>query len=184
MLAAARRLFARDGFAQTSIRAIAAASDVNQGLIVTYFGSKEALFMEAVGRFQVPRDALDGGIDGMGSRLARAYVDRWETMAEDDPWPALVRSAFSHEASAKLLRTELEKQLTTPLREVLGATGDSPARIAMVQCLMAGMILARYISGGLEPVRSLPADVFEAAFAACLQQALDGPLVTPRKDRG
>jgi AcrR family transcriptional regulator len=175
VLAAARRLFAAKGYEQTSIRAIAAEADVNQALVITYFGGKEALFIEAVGRFEVPQDAIAGGADGLGARLARAYVDRWETMADDDPWPALVRSAVSHEASRELLRSALEAQRTVPLDKVLGETGDGPVRTAMVQTLIAGMIMERYIYA-LEPARSLPARVFEAALAGCLQHAISGPL--------
>jgi hypothetical protein len=44
----------------------------------------------------------------------------------------------------------------------------------MVECLIAGMIMTRSIYR-LEPARSLPADVFEAAFATSLQQAISGP---------
>lgn len=175
MLTAARRLFAAKGYEQTSIRAIAAEADVNQALVITYFGGKEALFMEAVGRFEVPRDAIAGGAAGLGARLARAYVDRWETMADDDPWPALVRSAVSHEASRDLLRSALEAQRTVPLGKILGETGDGPVRIAMVQALIAGMIMERYIYA-LEPARSLPARVFEAALGGCLQHAISGSL--------
>lgn len=175
VLTAARRLFAKHGYAETSIRAIAAEADVNQALVVTYFGGKEALFMEAVGRFEIPTDALDGGIKDMGARIARAYVERWANMADDDPWPALVRSAFSHEASYNVLRSALEAQQTVPLLMVLGATREGKLRSAMVQCLIAGMIMTRYIYG-LEPARSLPVNAFEIAFAGCLQHALSGPL--------
>jgi AcrR family transcriptional regulator len=177
VLAAARRLFAARGYEQTSIRAIAAEADVNQALVITYFGSKEALFMEVVGRFEVPRAATAGGTNGLGAQLARAYVDRWETMAEDDPWPALVRSAVSHEASRELLRSALEAQRTVPLGKVLGETGDGQVRTAMVQTLIAGMIMERYIYA-LEPARSLPVAVFEAALADLLQHAISGQLAT------
>jgi AcrR family transcriptional regulator len=175
VLAAARRLFAARGYAQTSVRAIAAEADVNPALVVTYFGGKEALFLEAVGRFNLSDAALAGGIDGLGARLARAYMERWEGMADDDPWPALVRSALSHEASHQLLRTELEAQLSHPLARMLGNDGEGPVRNAMVQCLIAGMIMQRHIYG-VEPARSLPAPGFEAALAGCLQHALTGPL--------
>jgi AcrR family transcriptional regulator len=175
VLSAARRLFAKNGYAQTSIRAIAAEADVNHALVITYFGGKEALFMEAVGRFQIGQNALEGGVDGMGARIARAYLERWENMADDDPWLALVRSSFSHQASYQLLRSELEAQQTVPLRETLGSTGEGPLRSAMVECLIAGMIMTRYIYQ-LEPARSLPAPAFEAAFANSLQQAISGPL--------
>jgi len=182
VLSAARRLFAKNGYAQTSIRAIAAEADVNHALVVTYFGGKEALFMEVVGRFQIPQNALEGSVEDMGARIARAYVERWENMADDDPWLALVRSSFSHEGSNRLLRSELEAQQTVPLREALGGTGEGQARSAMVECLIAGMITARYIYR-LEPAGSLPAPAFEAAFAASLQQAISGPLQHDLTDR-
>jgi AcrR family transcriptional regulator len=178
VLAAARRLFARQGYAQTSIRAIAEEADVNHALVVTYFGGKEALFMAAVGRFEIPRAALRGSIEDLGARIARAYVERWETMADDDPWLALVRSSLSHEASYELLRAELEAQQTVPLREALGGTPDGLQRAAMVECLIAGMILTRYIYR-LEPAHSLPAPAFEAAFAHSLQYAITGPPPAP-----
>jgi AcrR family transcriptional regulator len=178
VLAAARRLFAAHGYEQTSIRAIAAQADVNQALVVTYFGGKEALFMEVVGRVKIADGALAGGVDGMGARLARAYMDRWENMADDDPWPALVRSALTHEASHRLLRAELEAQLAAPLREVLGDAGEGPVRNAMVQCLLGGMIMERYVYA-LEPARSIPAATFQAALAGALQHAVSGALIDP-----
>ena len=181
MLSAAKRLFAKNGYAQTSIRAIAAEADVNHALVVTYFGGKEALFMEAVGRFQIQQNALEGSVDGMGARIARAYMERWENMADDDPWLALVRSSFSHEGSYRLLCSELEAQQTVPLREALGSTGEGALRSAMVECLIAGMIMTRYIYR-LEPAGSLPAQAFEAGFANSLQQAISGPLPAPYDD--
>jgi AcrR family transcriptional regulator len=175
VLSAARRLFAKNGYAQTSIRAIAAEADVNHALVITYFGGKEALFMAAVGRFHIPLDDLGGRLDDMGARIARAYVERWENMADDDPWLALVRSSFSHEGSYRLLRSELEAQQTVPLRAALGGTGEGEVRSAMVECLIAGMIMARYVYR-LEPAGSLPAATFEAALANSIQQAITGPL--------
>ena len=177
VLAAARRLFAARGFEQTSIRAIAAAAGVNQAQVITIFGGKEALFVEAVGRFEIPRDALAGDIGTLGERLARAYVERWETMPDEDPWPALVRSSVSDEASQELLRRELHVQLTVPLAKVLGDAGEGPARNAMVQCLLAGMIMHRYIIA-LVPSHSLPRPVFESALAALLQHAINGVLTS------
>jgi AcrR family transcriptional regulator len=183
VLSAARRLFAKNGYAQTSIRAIAAEADVNHALVVTYFGGKEALFMTAVGRFQIPPDALGGSLDDMGARIARAYVERWENMADDDPWLALVRSSLSHEGSYQLLRSELEAQQTVPLRAALGGTGNGQVRSAMVECLIAGMIMARYVYR-LEPAASLPAATFEAALANSMQEAITGPLPAGREGSG
>ena len=183
VLAAARRLFAAHGYEQTSIRAIASAADVNQALVVTYFGGKQRLFLEAVGRFEISRAALAGDTGELGARLAREYVDRWENMADDDPWPALVRSALTHPASHELLRSALEAQLAVPLAGVLGDSCAGPVRNAIVQCLLAGMIMERYIYA-LEPARSLPPDVLEAALAGSLQHAITGPVpsAAPRSE--
>jgi AcrR family transcriptional regulator len=175
VLAAARRLFAARGYAQTSIRAIAAEAHVNQALVVTYFGGKENLFLEAVGRFQISESALAQGTELLGARLAHLYMERWEHMPADDPWPALVRSAVSHDLSNELLRRELAAQLEAPLRHVLGDSAEATVRNAMVQCLLGGMIMERYIYA-LEPARSVPAPTFEAALGACLQHAIDGDL--------
>ena len=135
-----------------------------------------------MGRFQISRESLAGGLDAIGARLAREYVDRWENMADDHPWPALVRSALTHPASQKLLRSQLEAQLAIPLAGILGDDGEGPVRNAIVQCLLAGMIMERYIYA-LEPARSLPADVFEAALAGSLQHAITGPLPSRSRDR-
>jgi AcrR family transcriptional regulator len=175
VLAAAKRLFAKNGYEQTSIRAIAAEADVNHALVVSYFGGKEALFLAAVGRFQIPHNALEGSVEDMGAAIARAYMERWENMAEDDPWLALVRSSLTHEGSYRLLRSALAAQQTVPLREALGGTGEGAVRSAMVEVLIAGMIMTRYIYR-LEPAASIPAPAFEAAFASSVQHAISGPL--------
>jgi AcrR family transcriptional regulator len=48
LIAAARELFACDGFDRTTVRAIADRAGVNQALLFRYFGNKEGLFAEAI----------------------------------------------------------------------------------------------------------------------------------------
>jgi TetR/AcrR family transcriptional regulator len=60
ILDVALKSFAERGFDGTSTRAIAAAAEVNQGLIPYYFGTKEALWKEAVDHaFTALRRGLD-----------------------------------------------------------------------------------------------------------------------------
>ncbi|WP_300007191.1 TetR/AcrR family transcriptional regulator [Pseudonocardia sp.] len=47
LLAAARELFAAQGYEGTTVRAVADRAGVNQALLFRYFGNKEALFAEA-----------------------------------------------------------------------------------------------------------------------------------------
>src|SRR5436309_7394484 len=49
ILEAARRRFADRGYDATSIRAIAAGAGVDPGVVMHFFGSKDALFQAAVG---------------------------------------------------------------------------------------------------------------------------------------
>jgi AcrR family transcriptional regulator len=48
LLDAARELFAADGYERTTVRAVAERAGVNQALLFRHFGSKDALFAEAV----------------------------------------------------------------------------------------------------------------------------------------
>lgn len=180
VLVAARRLFAANGYERTSVRAIAAAAGVNQAQVVGFFGGKQALFLQVVGDFCIVEEDLHGpgGLSGLGARLARLYLERWDHPTTDDPWPALVRSALSHEASDQLLRSVVEQQVSGPLRRVLGDDEDGRVRHAVVKCLLVGMIMDRYVHAQ-EPTRSLPTPIFEPAFARALQHAIDGP-VLPR----
>lgn len=48
LLAAARRIFARDGFALATVRDIASEAGLNQALLFRHFNTKEALFLKAI----------------------------------------------------------------------------------------------------------------------------------------
>ena len=75
ILAEARALFAANGYAGTSVRAIAAAAGVDAALVHHYFGTKDDLFLAALELPVDPREALrpvvEGGVDGAGERLLR-----------------------------------------------------------------------------------------------------------------
>lgn len=82
LLAAALRLFSENGYDGTSTREIVSAANANQGHIPYYFGTKEALWKEAVGgafdKLQAHMESVAGipGADGR-ERLAlliRRYV--------------------------------------------------------------------------------------------------------------
>ncbi|MET9490549.1 TetR family transcriptional regulator [Nocardia sp. NPDC006630] len=175
VLESARRLFTERGFDQTSIRAIAADADVNPALVITYFGSKEALFREIVSDLRLRDDVLPGELEGLGARLARRYVERWEHMSADDPWQALLRSAMTHAPSEQIMRSVLDVQLATPLRAIFGDEGTGPSRNALVRCLLIGTIMERYVFR-FEPACSLPAAQFEEVLGNTLQFVITGAI--------
>ena len=80
ILAAARDEFAQNGWAGTTIRAIARAADVDPALIYHYFGSKDGLLDAATtppqrGSISVARD-LDDTAGGVGCGAAAAHARR------------------------------------------------------------------------------------------------------------
>jgi AcrR family transcriptional regulator len=76
ILDAAERLFARDGFDATSLRAITAEADVNLAAVNYHFQSKEALVQAVIGRRMGPVSVR---------RLA--LLDAYEAEAGDAPVP-------------------------------------------------------------------------------------------------
>src|SRR5258706_15310717 len=83
ILAAARRAFSERGFDGASIRAIATSAGVDPALVHHYFGSKDQLF---VATMQLPIDpsqflpkVFEGGIDGVGERLVRTFLQLWDS---------------------------------------------------------------------------------------------------------
>ncbi|MFD9503310.1 TetR family transcriptional regulator [Streptomyces sp. NPDC060035] len=180
VLDAARRLFGAHGYKGVGVRAIAAEAGVTPGLVMAYFGTKDGLFREAIGGGAgVSGDVL--GADGTGdlpAALARAYLERWDRLPAEDPWPALIRSAVSHPPSAELLRTILEKQVGEPLARLLGDSAEADVRTAMIRSVLFGVIMERYVFAH-EPAASVPTgelapaltDVLTAAFGDALDPA-------------
>ncbi|MEU6946502.1 TetR family transcriptional regulator [Streptomyces sp. NPDC046316] len=179
VLDAARRLFGEHGYRGVGVRAIAAEAGVTPGLVMAYFGTKDGLFREAVGSGSgVTDDVLSAAADSPGelpAALARAYLDRWDRLPADDPWPALIRSAVSHPPSAELLRTILEKQVGEPLARLLGDSADAEVRAAVIRSVLFGVIMERYLFAH-EPAASVPAEELAPALTDVLATAFGGAL--------
>ncbi|MBA0050894.1 TetR family transcriptional regulator [Streptomyces sp. AJS327] len=189
VLEAARRLFAARGYKDVGIRAIAAEADVTPGLVMSYFGSKDGLFREIVssgtGVTEGVLDEPSVGREELPRALARDYLDRWDRLHAHDPWPALIRSGLSHPPSAELLSTILDRQVSEPLRRLLGGHDAAEARIAMIRSVLFGVIMERYLFAH-EPARSVPTDTLEPLLADVLTAALTGrsPEPGPEPDPG
>ena len=89
ILDAARAMFARCGYEQTTIRAVAAQAEVDASMVIRYFQSKAGLFTAAVTTdLRVP-DLRAVAANGRGESLVRYFVDRWEGPGRDDKLIAL-----------------------------------------------------------------------------------------------
>jgi AcrR family transcriptional regulator len=177
ILGAARERFAAQGYAGTSVRAVASDAGVDPALVHHYFGSKDDLFLEALEVKVDPRQAMapvvEGGVDGAGERLMRIFVTVWGDEESRLPLLALVRGIVDP-GGQQLLRDGFQKMVFGPLGIALGL--DQPdRRMAHVGSQLIGLVVMRYVLA-VEPLASMPADQVVATYAPVIQGYLSGPL--------
>ena len=103
----AREHFKR-GYEQATVRGIAADAGVDVAMVYYFFGNKEGLFTAAV--IDIPEHPLhqlptllDDGPDGIGARLVRRFIERWDKGDTFEPLLTVWRSAADHPLARKLL---------------------------------------------------------------------------------
>ena len=177
ILVAARELFAVQGFAGTSVRAVAAAAGVDAALVHHYFGTKDDLFLAALEVRVDPRVVLapvaEGGVDGAGERLLRVFLSVWDDEETRLPLLGLFRGVVEP-TGARLVRDGFMLMVLGPVGAALGID-DPEHRTALVASQLAGIAVLRYVVR-VEPLASMPGDQLVAAYAPTLQRYLSGPL--------
>lgn len=179
ILDAARRIFAEKGYDKASIRAVAAAAEVDPALVHHYFGTKEKLFLASmdapINPAELIPEALRGPRDEAGERLIRLVLTVWDSPAGAAAL-GLFRSALSNEWTARLLR---EFVITQILRRAVGELAiepdEAPARISLIATQIAGVVVIRYVLK-VDPVASMPAEQLVQAIGPNIQRFLTDPL--------
>ncbi|MEV7216406.1 TetR family transcriptional regulator [Kitasatospora cineracea] len=175
ILAAARREFARAGFAGTTVRAVAAAAEVSPNLITRYFGGKEGLFVAATEvRLDLER-VFEGPRGSLGRRLAEGIVARWTGMEGEDPLLVLLRAAGERAEAAEALAAFLDRESLEPLRRQLLRYG-----VAEPEALARARAVDTFVLGVSARLRVLRDDLGDRAeltdwIADSVQHLLDAP---------
>jgi AcrR family transcriptional regulator len=179
ILAAARSDFGKSGYEGTTIRSIAAQAKVDPALVMHYFESKDGVFRAAV-KFPVdpaefiPR-LLAPGLDGLGERLVRVFVETWDSPA-GSPLLGLIRSVVGNEDAAALLREFVTREVLGRIARALEL--DQPQlRAALVASQLVGLAMIRYVVK-VEPLASARTDDLVAWLGPTLQRYLTDPKVT------
>lgn len=174
----ARVLFARNGIHKTSIRAVAAAADVDSALVHHYYGTKEKLFAAAVHIPIDPNDVLDRlrevPVEQLGLAVPSVLLPLWDSEIGAG-MTATLRSILAG-SEVNLFRAFLEEVIGPEI----GARVDDPpgsgvVRIQFVASQLVGVAMARYVIG-LEPFASLPIAEIAETIAPSLQRYLTGNL--------
>ncbi len=181
ILVAARDQFARKGYNGASLRTIAAAADVDPGLIRHFFGSKDDLFTATLDLppviVQRVVSALAGSSDRLGERLVDAYLRLWEDPESSDAVLAIVRSAISSDRAADQLQAIITARFLAQIAPHLDQP-DREARAALAGAHLLGVAIARYVVR-IGPIASLDRDDLIARCAPAVQQLLFGPPDAP-----
>ncbi|GAA4639586.1 TetR family transcriptional regulator [Actinoallomurus vinaceus] len=139
ILAQARRLFAETGYDRTTIRAVATAADVDPGLVMHYFRSKERLFARATEGGNPP---LPGGT---ADEVAEQLLDRLRDSLANEPVESLavLRSMLTHPEAAHEVR-ETSRDHTD---RISAAIPDEQAglRAELVSAVLIGVAVGRHL---------------------------------------
>lgn len=177
ILVAARSLFASNGYAGTSVRAVATAAGVDAALVHHYFGTKDDLFIAAlelpVDPRVVVRPVVEGDVGEAGVRLMRLFVSVWDDEHTRTPLLALVRGILDP-GGAQLVQDGFLRMVLVPVGAGLGID-DPERRLPLVASQLVGVVLLRYVVG-VEPLASMPAEELVAIYAPTVQRYLTGPL--------
>lgn len=150
ILDAARARFAADGYTATTIRKIAADAGVDAALVMQFFKSKDELFGVVM---SVPPAALDrmtdawqGPENGIGERVAHAFLSVWEDEPEASaPLLAMLRGAIAQEQAAAQLRDFIEDRLMKGAAAHLRDDHDIRLRVGVASAMLMGITVARCI---------------------------------------
>jgi len=179
ILAAARSQFARSGFEGTTIRGIAAGARVDPKLVLHYFESKEGIFQAAMDFPFDPAQAipelLRPGLDGLGVRLARFFIDIWDSPAGVRAH-AIVRSMVTSESAAALMRDFVSREILARVAQALEL--DHPqVRASLAASQLVGLAMLRYVVK-VEPLASAPPAKLASWIGPTLQRYFTDPHAT------
>ncbi|MGV0625420.1 TetR/AcrR family transcriptional regulator [Mycolicibacter minnesotensis] len=181
ILTAARELFARNGFANTSIRAVAADAGVDAALVHHYHGTKQQLFAAAIA---LPIDPMlvlgplrETPVEELGHALPELLLPLWDSQAGTG-LVAAVRTMLTG-TEVPLARSFFRDIVVAELAgRIDDPAGCGVLRAEFVASQLMGIVVARYIIG-LEPIASLPPEKIVAMIAPTLQRYLTGELPDP-----
>lgn len=166
--AAARRLFAEQGFDRTTIRDVAAAAGADPALVIRYFGSKDELFACVAAPALGLPDIAEVDPARIGETLVAHFMDLWEG---DGGLPVLLRSAASNPAAAEQLRGVFQSQVV-PMIAAVGRRETFAVRAGLIASQLLGLAMTRFILQ-LPPVVALDRSTIVREVGKTVQRYVD-----------
>ena len=173
ILSEARRLFAERGYEHTTMRAIAAAANINVSIVARYYGSKADLFAVAARLGNQLPDLSKVPPDKRGEAFISHFIDIRERSDDSDPLLALVRSAVSHDVARQHYFEYIRKQADSGILSFIPEERrDEVLGLVLIQ--MIGISFSRYLLKH-PSVTSLSKDLLIREIGAILQDYMADP---------
>jgi AcrR family transcriptional regulator len=175
---AARESFANNGWAGTTMRAVAREAGVDPALVHYYFKSKEELLAAATtppeAFFESVRAAMAVPVERRGEAILQNAIEQWS----DERTGTTLRSIFLTAAHEPRTLERLRAVLTTSLIGAMADELDDDARLlraVLISSQMVGFIMVRFV-WRIEPLASLPDDEAVRIVGPTIQRYLNGEL--------
>ena len=185
VLAAAARVFARNGFHATSLEAVAEEAGFSRGAVYYNFSDKEELFLELLDRrcterAQDLREVFSDGGDDVEATSRQAQLaaqQALDAMTGDAEWRALYMEFLAHAARNPAFRRAFARrtdQMRSALEEVVveraqpfaDTLGMEPEQLAVVIDALGTGLWAHHMLHG---ARAVPPDLFSNALALLVE---------------
>jgi AcrR family transcriptional regulator len=145
ILLAAREQFAGSGYADVTIRSVAAAAGVDPALVMQYFGSKERLFGAAAQWPEEADSALAADRAGLPAAVLDDLFTRFEAEGTDrEAVVALMRNCLTHPEAARIVRDEVITDRQAHAARLIGGP-DAELRAALVGAVLMGVAMSRHL---------------------------------------
>ncbi|HEX3592742.1 MAG TPA: TetR family transcriptional regulator, partial [Pseudonocardiaceae bacterium] len=162
LLAAAREVFAEQGYQGATVRGIAGRAGVDAAMVNHWFGGKQGLFAAIVALPFDPEEMLGllraGPPETIAERVVRTFVSLWDT--HEGRFATLMLSVTSQEMAA---RSMAEFFSGTVYRLVAELTDDRPKlRTTLAGSQLVGLGVIRYVLK-VEPLASADVETVVSA---------------------
>jgi AcrR family transcriptional regulator len=169
ILHAASQIFLAAGYERTTIRAVASAADVDAGLVMHYFESKQELFRRVIDAVPAP------GISGAPGQAAEQILANLAERLASEPAAslALLRSMLTSPeaataASAAIVRYQAQIAQAIP-------SDDAGLRAAIISAITLGVMVSRHLIKSDELATADPAQVISLLRPSLISLAAQPP---------
>lgn len=177
ILNAARARFLADGYAGTSVRAVARDADIDHSLVNYYFRSKQGLFGEVMALTLTPGQVLDSiaarGGPGLPEAVLATLLAVWDEPTHQAPLVKMMGEAATVPQVREAVRGYLEWEVFARIADLAGGR-NTKDRAAGAAAVLSGVVFARYLLR-IEPLASMTAQEVVRAIAPALRITLGLP---------